>query len=136
MTCFQPMPTPNLLVRKYFFLATAVFWTLLIAVLCLVRFSKLPSLGIGSADKYVHVIFHCGFMITWFTYFRNANAGFDKILLRLFIASFVYGIAIEIAQELFTATRQADIYDVMANMTGAFLGISIIMIGNYFGKRK
>jgi DNA-binding NarL/FixJ family response regulator len=42
----------------------------------------------------------------------------------------------EIAQELFTATRHADIYDVMANMTGAFTGVSIIMIGNYYIKRK
>lgn len=103
--------------------------------MCLVRFSKLPSIGIDAADKYVHLIFHFGFFVLWFLNFSKPD-NFDKLLFRVFVASFLYGIAIEIAQELFTATRHADIYDVMANVSGAFIGVSAIMIGNYYNKRK
>jgi VanZ family protein len=128
------MPTPNLLVRKYL-LSAAIGWTLLIAVMCLVSFGRLPSIGIGGADKYVHVVFHFGFFVLWFLYFSR-QGHLDKVLVFVFLASLLYGIAIEIAQELFTATRHADLYDVMANTTGAFMGIAAVMIGNYYNKRK
>jgi VanZ family protein len=134
MPCFRLMPMPNLLVRKYL-LPAAIGWTLLIAVLCLVSFRKLPSIGIGGADKYIHVVFHFGFFVLWFLNFRRPD-NFDKMMARVFLASLLYGIAIEVAQELFTATRHADLYDVMANTTGAFLAIAVIMIANYYHKRK
>ncbi|HOZ74082.1 MAG TPA: VanZ family protein [Flavobacterium sp.] len=120
--------------RKYL-LPAAIGWTLLIAVLCLVSFRKLPSIGIGGADKYIHVVFHFGFFVLWFLNFRRPD-NFDKMMARVFLASLLYGIAIEVAQELFTATRHADLYDVMANTTGAFLAIAVIMIANYYHKRK
>lgn len=134
MLYFRPMPTPNLLVRKYL-LPAAVGWTLFMAVMCLVSFNKLPSLGIGGADKYVHVVFHFGFFVLWFFYFRKPD-NFDKVMGRVFLASVLYGIAIEVAQELFTATRHADFFDVMANTTGAFIAVAVIMIVNYYHKRK
>lgn len=134
MPYFRPMPMPNLLVRKYL-LPAAIGWTMLIAVMCLVSFGQLPSIGIGGADKYVHVVFHFGFFVLWFLHFRRPD-NFDKLMARVFLASLLYGIAIEVAQELFTATRHADIYDVMANTTGAFMAVAAIMIVNYHCKRK
>jgi VanZ family protein len=56
---------------------------------------------------------------------------FDKVMGRVFLASVLYGIAIEVAQELFTATRHADFFDVMANTTGAFIAVAVIMIVNF-----
>lgn len=128
------MPTLNSSVRKYS-LPAAIGWTLLIAVMCLINFKAMPSIGIGGADKYVHILFHFGFTVLWFLHFQRPNQ-FDKVLWRVFAASFAYGIAIEIAQELFTDSRHADIYDVIANMSGAFTGVSVIMIGNFYSKRK
>lgn len=134
MLYFRPMPTPNLLVRKYL-LPVAIGWTLLIAVMCLVSFGRLPRIGIGGADKYVHIIFHFGFFVLWFLHFSRTG-NFDRWVARVFFASLLYGILIEAAQELFTTTRRADLYDVMANTTGAFMGIAILMIANYYRKRK
>lgn len=134
MPYFRPMPMPNLLVRKYL-LPAAIGWTLLIAVMCLVSFGKLPGIGIGGADKYVHVVFHFGFFVLWFLNFSRPD-NFEKVMARVFLASLLYGITIELAQELLTATRHADIYDVMANTTGAFLAVVAVMIANYYHKRK
>lgn len=100
----------------------------------MVSFNKLPSLGISGADKYVHATFHFGFVVLWFLNFSTID--FDKIILRVFIASFLYGVLIEIAQELFTTTRHADLYDVAANLSGAFTAVSVIMIGRFYLKRK
>lgn len=132
--CFPVKTTRRSLAHRYFFLCSAVLWTLLIAVLCLVSFNQLPSLGVSGADKYVHGTFHFGFMVLWFLSF--AKNDFDKTIFRVFLASFLYGILIEIAQELFTTTRHADLYDVAANLTGAFMGVSVIMIGRFYLNRK
>jgi VanZ family protein len=44
------------------------------------------------------------------------------------VLSVIYGIAIEIAQLLFTTTRSADVLDVVANMLGAIAGVSVIAL--------
>lgn len=45
-----------------------------------------------------------------------------------FSLSVFYGIAIEIAQQLFTTTRAADVLDVAANMAGAVLGVTSVVL--------
>ena len=47
----------------------------------------------------------------------------------VFFLSLVYGIVIEILQHLFTDTRKADIFDVLANAFGALVGL--LSIGFY-----
>ena len=123
MNYFQVKHIKNLLEPKYFYLWLAELWTLIIAFLCLVSFKKLPSLGVKSADKYVHFTFHFIFTILWVLYLLNKDSNENKvmktILIKIFLASLVYGILIEIAQSFFTATRQGDVLDVMANATGS-----------------
>jgi VanZ family protein len=133
---FQVKPTKNLLALKIFYLCSAIFWTLLIAVLCLVSFNQLPSIGIGGADKFGHITFHFGFTILWFLYLKEASTDLKKPLLKIFAASFLYGIAIEMAQQLFTATRKADFYDVLANTSGAILAVAILGLLDRHKKRK
>jgi glycopeptide antibiotics resistance protein len=43
---------------------------------------------------------------------------------------FIFGIGIEITQELGTATRHADVFDVLANVSGAILGIVVVLLLN------
>ncbi len=133
--CFLLKLTKNSLARLDLYGIAAVAWTLLIAVLCLVSFKQLPSIGIGGADKYVHATFHFIFTGLWFLYFRKHGPVY-KVLWRVAIVSFLYGIIIEIAQELFTTTRHADIYDVAANTTGTFAAITIIMVYEACKKRN
>ena len=137
---FQVKSMQNLLVRKYFYLWLAEFWTVLIAFLCLTSFKKLPSIGVKSADKYVHFTFYFVFTILWFLYFNNKPSNSNKsskaLVLKVFLASFFYGVFIEIAQSLFTTTRKGDLLDVIANTTGALGAVFILVLwGHYFTKK-
>jgi VanZ family protein len=114
------MLTNNLLVLKNAIFSLAISWTILIAVLCLVKFSNLPSFGVSGADKYVHFTLHFVFTLLWGFYFWLK---LDEIIIpkiaRVVLLSLCYGIVIEILQEIATNTRHADIFDVLANSAGA-----------------
>ena len=123
------MLTKNLLVLKKVIFGLAVFWTVLIAVLCLVKFGKLPSFGVSGADKYVHATFHFGFTMLWGIYFwQSLNEIAIPKIVRIVILSLFYGILIEFLQETFTTTRHADIFDVLANFTGATLALLTLLL--------
>jgi glycopeptide antibiotics resistance protein len=121
------MLTKNLLVAKNIFFWIAAGWTLVIAVLCLVSFNSFRDVDIKmkDADKFVHATFHFMFTILWYLHFRRSTPGMNTVKLFAVILSLsiLYGISIEIAQELFTTTRQADVKDVLANLTGGILGV-------------
>ncbi len=114
---------------KKIWLLAASGWTLLVLVLCLVSFSTFPGVGVKGADKYVHVIFHFVFTILWFLYIQSSGYVISngKAVLRVVSLSIVFGILIEMAQELLTATRGADLYDVIANISGALLAATVLI---------
>lgn len=117
--------------HKYFYLWLAELWTVLIAVLCLESSKKLPSIGIKSADKYVHFTFYFIFTLLWFLYLIKKDIltkRINQILIKVFVAALLYGIAIEIAQSLFTVSRKGDVLDVLANTTGSIFAVILIRI--------
>jgi VanZ family protein len=70
-------------------------------------------------------------------YFNNKSSNRNNpskvLVLKVFLASFFYGVLIEIAQSLFTTTRKGDVLDVIANTTGALGAVSILVLwGHYF----
>lgn len=124
------MGIKNSSVLKNTVLSLAIGWTFLILVLCLAKFSDLPTLKVSGADKYGHFSFHFGFTVLWGFYSRLKLGRIDgKSLTYIVLISLSYGIVIELMQEAFTKTRQADVMDVVANLTGAmtaFLGFAIL----------
>ena len=123
------MLTNNLLVLKNAIFSLAISWTILIAVLCLVKFNDLPSFGVSGADKFVHFTFHFVFTILWgfYSWAKLNDITISKIG-RVVILSFCYGILIEIFQEIYTKTRHADIFDVLANGTGALVALFFFVL--------
>jgi VanZ family protein len=119
-------------VRKQFFCGVALTWTFLILFFCLTQSSNIPIIGIGipHLDKLVHVFFHFVFTLLWFLFLRNQLKSRSNI--RLLVISFslsvFYGIGIEIMQGVFTTTRKADLFDVLANMSGALLAAFVIQM--------
>ncbi|UPT69369.1 MAG: VanZ family protein [Flavobacterium sp. JAD_PAG50586_2] len=97
--------------------------------MCLVSFGKLPSLGVSDADKYVHVTLHFVFVLLWGFYskIKESKIVIPRIL-KLVVVSILYGLLIEFLQDTFTATRQADIMDVLANFTGATLALIVFVL--------
>lgn len=126
---FQVRLIKNLLEHKRAIQILTVFWTVLVAYLCLASTESLPSVDLFRFDKFGHLTFHFGITVLWFlfwkTSFRNEN---KYALTKAFLFSFFFGILIEIGQKLFTETREADIEDVIANTTGALLAVLVIYI--------
>ena len=123
------MLTNNLLVLKNAIFSLAIGWTILIAFLCLVKFTDLPSFGVSGSDKYVHFTFHFVFTMLWgFYLWARLNDIIISKIGRVVILSFCYGILIEILQEIFTKTRHADIFDVLANGTGALVALVFFVL--------
>lgn len=113
------------------FLILAITWTVLITVASLISFNSVPKVKIIGNDKLVHFIFYLVFVILWGlankkTYFKIKY----EWLIVLF--AIVYGIVIEVLQGVLTQTRQADIYDALANSLGAVIGF----FGLYCVKNK
>ena len=121
-------------------LGITIFWTLSIAFLCLVQLNDLPSfpkLRVSGADKYVHSTLHFGFTFLWSSYFWKAQKEIiTKTVFKVFYVSVAYGILIEFLQGAFTATRKADILDVLANTTGATIAVIALLCYKHFNKNK
>ena len=123
------MLTDNSLVRKKAVASLAIGWTVLIAVLCLVKFTNLPSIGVSGADKYVHFTLHFVFTLLWGFYFSlKLNEITISKIVRVVLLSICYGILIEILQETCTTTRHADIFDVLANLSGATVAFLVFVL--------
>ena len=123
------MLTNNLSVLKNAIFSLAISWTILIAVLCLVKFTDLSYFGVSGADKYVHFTLHFVFTLLWGFYFWLK---LDEIIIpkiaRVVLLSLCYGIVIEILQEIATNTRHADIFDVLANSAGATIALLFFVL--------
>lgn len=121
---------------KQFFLFAALFWTGMILYFCLQNAKNIPQINIPHLDKLIHVCFHYGFITLWFLYFKKKFKISNNyhLLIYTIIGSFVFGIIIELIQQYYTTTRSADIFDVLANLFGAFsAAFSIVLLNAYNG---
>jgi len=118
-------------VLKQLFFWIALLWTFVIVFFCLIKASNIPdvSMSIPNLDKIVHAFFHFSFTILWFLFFKKhyKEANSNKLLIITVLLSISFGIAIEILQELFTTTRKADVFDVLANFSGAMLASGLLL---------
>lgn len=112
---------------KQLLLIWAIICSGIITYFCLTDSSNIPALSFPSIDKIVHFCFHFGFTISWILFFKKELKGKDsddyKAYLISFIFSVFFGITIEILQNALTATRSADVTDILANALGAFVAV-------------
>jgi glycopeptide antibiotics resistance protein len=134
---FQVRTTKNLLVRKNIFFWIALSWTGIVLFFCLIQSNNIPSISISNLDKYVHSFFHFVFTILWFVFFKKQLKPESSYLpwKTPFFFSVLFGIGIEVCQELFTATRKADVQDFFANLSGAILAVIAIMVYSKIKKK-
>jgi VanZ family protein len=101
---------------------TAIFWTVLIFILCTIPSENLPS---GQPnDKISHLIAFAGFTFFWF--FQTS-----KYWMIILIA-IIYGIKIEFWQGSLPQDfhRSFDWYDALADAIGGLIGLPIYLIFN------
>ena len=102
--------------RNYFFYI-ALFLTIAIAVGSLISLDKGLGIGMQISDKILHTFGYCLLTMSWLLAYMPKTNSWKSIILTI-SAVFIYGIIIEIFQGVFTYNRQADIYDVLANLMG------------------
>lgn len=108
---------------RYNFLSLA--WAILILVLSFLPGRDLLNVQIVALDKLVHFIFYLLlFVFTMYGWRRQLQITLlRKVPIALvWLACILFGIAIEVCQEVFTADRHFDWLDIMANSMGALAG--------------
>jgi VanZ family protein len=123
-------------VHKQLYFWIAVFWTIIVTFLCLTPSSNIPEVSILYLDKLIHIFFHFVFTTLWVLFFKvkMQSPNNYKPFFYSFVLSVFFGITIEILQEVLTTTRTADVFDVLANITGASLAIVVMIL--YFKNKK
>ena len=117
--------------RKKLLFSILLFWVILITILSLVSFRKMPKIGVENSDKYVHFTFY--FVLT-FLLFLNLilkNSFFKTLFFSITIAV-IYGIIIEVIQETVTTSRRAELGDILFNSFGSLVAGLILF---FFRKR-
>lgn len=111
--------------RNFFVLFDAVAWTFFILLLCFKNQNDIPDINIEHLDKVVHFIFHFGFTLLWFLYFKNVfqKSSFKPIAISLWFLSLLFGLIIEFLQQQITDNRSADSFDVLFNAIGASVAV-------------
>ncbi|ESU20059.1 hypothetical protein FCR2A7T_14690 [Flavobacterium cauense R2A-7] len=86
----------------------------------------------------MHSFFYFVFSVLWFLFLTKEmpHWSFVKKAVLILFSALVYGAIIEGCQELFTASRKADVYDVAANVSGSILAILVLRITENIRKRK
>ncbi|HAH55190.1 MAG TPA: hypothetical protein DCM02_07890 [Flavobacterium sp.] len=120
--------------RKEFFLFSAIIWTGVILFLSLENSKNIPQIEIPNIDKVIHFGFHFVFTILWFLYLKKRFNSSKNLQLLAFtiIFSLIFGIAIELMQQYFTISRNADVLDILANLSGSFLAAFFIILVNAY----
>ena len=110
--------------KKYTILG--ILWLLFITIICLIELKIETKIAPSFTDKIIH--FSLYFSVN---YFLLKSKIVNSYLISLFLI--LYGIIIEVLQELITVSRHFDIYDIVANTSGVIVALMLFF---YIKKRK
>lgn len=111
------------------FLKPAAYaYTLFIAVICLMPMPQVSNAPKDS-DKVIHLLVYFIFTLIWFLYYflRVKTENFNQSLIKCVGLALIYGILIEVVQEIATVSRSADFKDLIANSIGILTGVIVII---------
>jgi len=91
--------------------------TIAIGVGSLISLKSELEIGVQVSDKLLHATGYFLLTISWLLTY-GLKSGPLKSTILVTTAVFIYGIIIEILQGALTDSRQADLYDVVANFAG------------------
>lgn len=107
----------------------AIIWALLMFILCTMPGEKIPNFSLWelfTVDKLAHAIIFAVFIFLLIVGFKKQHA---YLTLRFhakktaFLIALVYGISLELIQYFFFPSRAGDINDIIANISGCFIGL-------------
>jgi VanZ family protein len=87
----------------------------------------LPKVNVSNVDKIFHFGAYAAFTILWYAGFLYSfSMNKNKALLYATGLAVIFGIVIEVLQDTMTDYRAMDVYDVIANTSGALLTALIL----------
>ena len=111
----------------------AIAYLILISILFLLPGSSLPKENWFDAiylDKWIHVFLFMILILLWLKAFPGYSS---RLYILLVIFAILYGIIIELSQEIFVVNRSMDVYDILADPAGVIAGA---WIGRGYKKNK
>ncbi|WP_282133952.1 VanZ family protein [Seonamhaeicola maritimus] len=88
----------------------------------LIKFNKLPDVGVDFGDKIFHFLTYGLLTILWlYTFLYNFKFNFRHAIFTAAILSIVFGIIIEVLQGSLTSYRAFDGFDALANTLGVLI---------------
>ena len=103
----------------------SILWALFILALCLLPGKDLPTIPILNFDKLVHFSIYAILALMMFYGWKKQDlfpALHRNTIARILILTSLYGFAVEVMQEIFTSDRHFDLFDALANSSGAITG--------------
>lgn len=105
-----------------------VFWHLCITVLSLVKLNKLPKIKVEQGDKYGHFVLYFVLAVLWYLFLKSKSVKHFSAVSISLVLSVIFGVLMEISQEVFTTRRMFEWGDVLANTLGSFLALLLISL--------
>lgn len=103
----------------------AVGWLVIMCILFFLPGSTFPNENWLSKiyfDKLVHVGLFAILIFLWRSAFNSKFSAYNFIL---FFSALLYGVMVEYIQRDFVPNRDFDLYDVVADITGAVIGLAV-----------
>lgn len=113
--------------RRYALLLI-VLYIILITYLSLINLSALPEIGLDVNDKLIHTGAYLVFIFLTFNFLQKIEQ--KRAVVKAIFFTAIYGIIIEILQQMLSANRTFDLYDIIANFIGIIMGYFVIHVLN------
>ena len=110
---------------KKFVLPLAVFYTISLTVLSLIRLNGMPGIGTDYDDKLYHIIAYALLTFLWYLAIKKNN--FNISIIQIVIGCISFGIVIEALQGKLISYRAGDVLDVVANVIGVVIATLLIL---------
>ena len=107
----------------------AILWTIISYILLTLPGSDIPSsdfFDLIHFDKWVHIFMFGLLSFLWCYPFTQKKYSKPWIFITILASVILYGILMEFVQKYFTRDRSFDITDIIADISGAFLGFFIL----------
>jgi len=105
---------------RNYYLYFAILLTIAITIGSLIPIENSIVTQVKVSDKFVHTFAYCLLTLSWLFTYKLKIKKF-RISLIILAVIFSYGIIIEILQEVLTDYRQADFFDMLANLVGILI---------------
>lgn len=114
-----------------------VLYTISLLAVFLMKVNNLPGASIPHIDKIFHFFTYMVLAFLWyFTFITTFIIDKKRALTYAVLLSILFGIIIELLQGTLTASRSADVYDIMANIMGVLFLALVIYIKNMLTIKK